>query len=73
MARNRRSRSDIGINLFSFLNIMTATIGVQTLLIVIFSLQIKPGVQSIRLRPPAVKDVDGKQITFFAMVRVRTY
>ena len=51
MARSRRSRSDIGINLFSFLNIMTATIGVQTLLIVIFSLQIKPGVQSIRLLP----------------------
>ena len=51
MARRRRQGQDIGINLFSFLNIMTATIGVQALLIVIFALQIKPGVQSIRLLP----------------------
>ena len=51
MARRRRHGQDTGINLFSFLNIMTATIGVQALLIVIFALQIKPGVQSIRLLP----------------------
>lgn len=51
MARRRRKAQDNGINLFSFLNIMTATIGVQALLIVIFALQIKPGVQSIRLLP----------------------
>ena len=51
MGRRRRSGQDTGINLFSFLNIMTATIGVQALLIVIFALQIKPGVQSIRLLP----------------------
>ena len=51
MGRRRRSLSEPGINLFSFLNIMTATIGVQALLIVIFALQIKPGVQSIRLLP----------------------
>ena len=51
MARRRRKAQDNGINLFSFLNIMTATIGVQSLLIVIFALQIKPGVQSIRLLP----------------------
>ena len=50
MGRRHRGPST-GINLFSFLNIMTATIGVQTLLIVIFALQIKPGVQSIRLLP----------------------
>jgi len=51
MGRRRRSSGETGINLFSFLNIMTATIGVQALLIVIFALQIKPGVQSIRLLP----------------------
>ena len=51
MRRRRRGGTDNGIDLFSFLNIMTATIGVQTLLIVIFALQIKPGVQSIRLLP----------------------
>ena len=53
MGRRRREGTDNGIDLFSFLNIMTATIGVQTLLIVIFALQIKPGVQSIRLLPAA--------------------
>lgn len=53
MGRRRRKGQDAGINLFSFLNIMTATIGVQALLIVIFALQIKPGVQSIRLLPAA--------------------
>ena len=51
MGRRRRKGEETGINLFSFLNIMTATIGVQALLIVIFALQIKPGVQSIRLLP----------------------
>ena len=51
MGRSRRGGSETGINLSSFLNIMTATIGVQALLLVIFALQIKPGVQSIRLLP----------------------
>ena len=37
MGRRRRRGQEPGINLFSFLNIMTATIGVQTLLIVIFT------------------------------------
>ena len=51
MGRSRRGENETGINLSSFLNIMTATIGVQALLLVIFALQIKPGVQSIRLLP----------------------
>lgn len=51
MGKRRRTQDETGVNLFSFLNIMTATIGVQALLIVIFALQIKPGVQSIRLLP----------------------
>ena len=51
MGRRHRYGGNTGVNLFSFLNIMTATIGVQALLIVIFALQIKPGVQSIRLLP----------------------
>ena len=51
MGRRHRDGGNTGVNLFSFLNIMTATIGVQALLIVIFALQIKPGVQSIRLLP----------------------
>ena len=51
MGRRRQRMNDTGINLSSFLNIMTATIGVQALLLVIFALQIKPGVQSIRLLP----------------------
>ena len=51
MGRRRRSRQDTVINLSAFLNIMTATIGVQALLLVIMALQIKPGVQSIRLLP----------------------
>lgn len=51
MSRRRHRNQETGVNLFSFLNIMTATIGVQALLIVIFALQIKPGAQSIRLLP----------------------
>ena len=51
MGRSRRGGNETGIDLSSFLNIMTATIGVQALLLVIFALQIKPGVQSIRLLP----------------------
>ena len=39
------------MDLFSFLNIMTATIGVQTLTLVIFALQIKPGVEAVQLLP----------------------
>ncbi|MFZ9148961.1 hypothetical protein [Vulcanococcus sp.] len=51
MGRRRSKSSDPGTDLFSFLNIMAATIGVQTLLIVISALQIKPGVQAIQLLP----------------------
>ena len=40
-----RRKDDAGMDLSSFLNIMTATIGVQTLTLVIFALQIKPGVR----------------------------
>ena len=53
MARSKRGGKSRGqsVDLFSFLNIMTATIGVQTLLLVVFALQIKPGIQSVRLLP----------------------
>ena len=53
MARSKRRNRGRGqsVDLFSFLNIMTATIGVQTLLLVVFALQIKPGIQSVRLLP----------------------
>ena len=47
----RKKKSDVGMDLFSFLNIMTATIGVQTLTLVIFALQIKPGVKAVQLLP----------------------
>ena len=50
-AKRRNSRRGQGVDLFSFLNIMTATIGVQTLLLVVFALQIKPGIQSVQLLP----------------------
>ena len=40
MGRRRGKKNDEGVDLFSFLNIMAATIGVQTLLIVICALQI---------------------------------
>ena len=53
MPRSKRRNKDRGqsVDLFSFLNIMTATIGVQTLLLVVFALQIKPGIQSVQLLP----------------------
>jgi len=51
MARRRRGGSGVGVDLFSFLNIMAATIGVQTLLIVIMALQIRPGGQAVQLLP----------------------
>ena len=47
----RKKKDDVGMDLFSFLNIMTATIGVQTLTLVIFALQIKPGVKAVKLLP----------------------
>ena len=50
MARRKR-KDDAGMDLSSFLNIMTATIGVQTLTLVIFALQIKPGVRAVKLLP----------------------
>jgi len=51
MTRRRKKRSSPGVDLFSFLNLMAATIGVQALMIVISALQIKPGVQAIQLLP----------------------
>ena len=51
MARRRSKKAGGAIDLFAFLNIMAATIGVQTLLIVICALQIKPGVSAIQLLP----------------------
>ena len=53
MPRSKRRNKGRGqsVDLFSFLNIMTATIGVQTLLLVVFALQIKPGIQSVQLLP----------------------
>ena len=49
--RHRRSSSAPGVSLFSFMNIMAATIGVQALMMVISALQIRPGVQAIQLLP----------------------
>jgi len=51
MARRRRSRGEVSVDLFSFLNIMAATIGVQTLLIVVMALQIRPGDQTVQFIP----------------------
>ena len=53
MGRSKRGNRSRGqsVDLFSFLNIMTATIGVQTLLLVVSALQIKPGIQSVQLLP----------------------
>ena len=51
MARRRRGSRGVAVDLFSFLNIMAATIGVQTLLIVIMALQIKPGGQAVQFLP----------------------
>ena len=50
-SKHRNKIRDQSVDLFSFLNIMTATIGVQTLLLVVFALQIKPGIQSVQLLP----------------------
>ena len=50
-SKHRNKNRDQSVDLFSFLNIMTATIGVQTLLLVVFALQIKPGIQSVQLLP----------------------
>ena len=49
--RHRRSSTSPGVSLFSFMNIMAATIGVQALMMVISALQIRPGVQAIQLLP----------------------
>ena len=49
--RHRRSSTATGVSLFSFMNIMAATIGVQALMMVISALQIRPGVQAIQLLP----------------------
>ena len=47
----RRPRKEMAADLFSFLNIMAATIGVQTLLIVVMALQIKPGRLAVQFVP----------------------
>ena len=49
--RHRRSSTAPSVSLFSFMNIMAATIGVQALMMVISALQIRPGVQAIQLLP----------------------
>ena len=49
--RHRRASTSPGVSLFSFMNIMAATIGVQALMMVISALQIRPGVQAIQLLP----------------------
>lgn len=51
MRSRKRCSGQEAVNLFSFLNIMAATIGVQALLIVICALQIKPGVKAVQLLP----------------------
>jgi hypothetical protein len=52
MARRVRRQPPGGhIDLFAFLSIMAATIGVQTLLIVVCALQIKPGAQAVQFLP----------------------
>lgn len=58
MPRRRRSSAGVSVDLFSFLNIMAATIGVQTLLIVVMALQIRPGDQAVQLIPG---DSDGNK------------
>ena len=63
MGRRRRKGREEGVDLFTFLNIMAATIGVQALLIVICALQIKPGVQAIQLLP-AGGEGKGKQANY---------
>ena len=51
MARRLRVRNTVGVDLFAFMNIMAATIGVQTLLIGIIALQIRPGGQDVQFIP----------------------
>jgi len=51
MARRRAMSSAVGVDLFAFMNIMAATIGVQTLLIGIIALQIRPGGQNVQFVP----------------------
>lgn len=43
--------SAVSVDLFAFMNIMAATIGVQALLIGIIALQIRPGGQSVQFVP----------------------
>ena len=43
--------SAVGVDLFAFMNIMAATIGVQVLLILIIALQLRPGGQSVQFVP----------------------
>ena len=51
MARRRAMTSAVGVDLFAFMNIMAAMIGVQTLLIGIIALQIRPGGQQVQFVP----------------------
>jgi hypothetical protein len=51
MTRRRTMPQAMGVDLFAFMAIMTATIGVQTLLIAIIALQIRPGGQSVQFMP----------------------
>ena len=67
----RKKESDVGMDLFSFLNIMTATIGVQTLT-VIFALQIKPGVEAVQLLPEGGKAWQEQVIIFVTEKEILT-
>ncbi len=51
MASRRAMGSAVGVDLFSFMNIMAATIGVQALLIGFIALQLRPGGQSVQFVP----------------------
>jgi hypothetical protein len=51
MTRRRAMPKAVGVDLFAFMAIMTATIGVQTLLIAIIALEIRPGGQSVQFVP----------------------
>lgn len=51
MTRRRAMPKAVGVDLFAFMAIMTALIGVQTLLIGIIALEIRPGGQNVQFVP----------------------
>ena len=62
MRRSRRGGSETGINLSSFLNIMTATIGVQALLLVILLFRLN--LSSINSLLPAGGEGRGREANY---------